>query len=183
VGTCAQCQKTACRDCIEDLGGALLCAGCISIHQQQAQAEEEAAEVDRQAMMRWAKTRVQWSWVVASGGILFGFFPGIMQASDVYNRNNLGAFAVVALPAIVIFFAILSGYIFWCLYWSIPIVWGWTKQFVSVIGIPDAASLPAFVIILSCCISLPLSVAIYYGVFGGGIYQYFKYRRIAAGRI
>ena len=82
VGTCAQCSKTACRQCIEDVGGALLCTGCMSLHQQQAQYEQHVASVDRETMIQRAKNRIRLSWVVGGVGIVFGIFPGIIQATE-----------------------------------------------------------------------------------------------------
>lgn len=184
VGTCARCRKTACRQCIEDVGGALLCAGCLSLHQQDAQAEQQAVALDREAAIQRAKNRIRWSWIVGGIGLVFGIFPGVLQGTEAVNKNDLGALAVVVLPLILIFFVVLSGYLFWSMFWAVPVVWGWTKKFVGSFGLPAIeASWPIWIILLSCCISLPLSIAIYYGVFGGGIYQYFKYRAIAAGRI
>src|SRR5438270_9333441 len=97
VGTCAQCSKTACRQCIEDVGGALLCAGCLSLHQQQAQYEEHVATVDRETTIQRAKTRILWSWIVGGIGIVFGIFPGLTAATDASQKNDLGPAAVILL--------------------------------------------------------------------------------------
>jgi len=61
VGTCAQCHKTACRQCIEDIGGILLCSGCLSIRQQEAELEEQAIGYDRQVVIQRAQNRMRWS--------------------------------------------------------------------------------------------------------------------------
>jgi len=98
------------------------------------------------------------------------------------KKSDLGALSFAALPVIVVFFIVLTGYLFWSMFWGTPVVWGWTKAFVNNFSLPSFdASLPVMILLLSCCLSLPLSVAIYYSVFGGGFYQYFKYRKIAAG--
>jgi hypothetical protein len=183
VGTCAQCQKTACRECIEDVGGALLCVGCISLHQQHTHEEQKVAQIDRQLTAQRAKQRIFWSWIIGGVGLVFGVFPGIIQATEISNKNDLGAGVYVAIPALVVLFIVLTGYMFWSLYWSIPVVWGWTRKFVGMFGLPDVASLVGLVILLSCCISIPLATAVYYGMFGGAIYQFLKYRRIAASAI
>ena len=184
VGTCAQCHKTACHQCIADIGGILLCMGCLSIRQRQAEVEEQALGLDRQSIMHRAQSRILWSWIVGGIGLVFGIFPGLVQASEATKTNDLGALSVIVLPLIVVIFIILSGYTFWSMFWGTPVVWGWIKRFVNSFGLPSiSASFPVWVIILSCCISVPLTVAVYYSVFGGGIYQYFKYRKIAAGHI
>lgn len=182
VGTCAQCHKTACRQCIEDIGGILLCSGCLSIRQQEAELEEQAIGYDRQVTIQRAQHRIRWSWVAGGLGLIFGIFPGVVQASEAMKKNDLGAFAVIALPVIVVFFIVLSGYLFWSMFWGTPAVWGWTKAFVNNFSLPSFdGSLPVLIILWSCCLSLPLSIAIYYSVLGGGFYQFFKYRKIAAG--
>ena len=102
---------------------------------------------------------------------------------EAMNQNNFSNLSVFVMPVIVIFFIIVTGYMFWSMFWGVPVVWGWTKKFVDSFGLPSfTASLPIWIILISCCISLPLSIAMYYSIFGGGIYQYFKYRRIALGR-
>jgi len=182
VGTCAQCNKAACRQCIEDIGGILLCMSCLSLRQQEAELEEQAIEHDRQVVIQRAQRRIRWSWIVGGIGLVFGIIPGLMQASEAVKRKDLGALLVIALPVIVVFFIVLSGYMFWSMFWGTPVVWGWTRRFVNNFNMPSFdASLPVLILLLSCFLSLPLSIAIYYSIFGGGIYQYFKCRSIAAG--
>jgi hypothetical protein len=182
VGTCAQCNKAACRQCVQDIGGILLCVGCLSLRQHQAELEEKAIGYDRRVTMQRARNRIRASWIVGGIGLVFGIFPGIAQASEAMKRNDMSGFSVILLPLIVVFFIVFTGYLFWSMFWGTPVVWGWTKAFVKNFSLRSFdVTLPVLVILLSCCISIPLSVAIYYSVFGGGIYQYFKYRRIAAG--
>ncbi len=62
VGTCAQCHKMACRHCIEDIGGSLLCMSCLSIRQHQAELEEQSIE---QVAIQRTRNRIRWgSWIV-----------------------------------------------------------------------------------------------------------------------
>jgi hypothetical protein len=184
VGTCAQCHKAACRQCIDDLGAALLCVGCLSLIQKQEQQKEQAITRDRIEIIQRAIKRIRWSWIVGGIGLVFGIFPGIAQGMDVINRNDYGALSVIVLPLILVFFIVLTGYLFWSMFWGAPVVWGWTKKFVARFGVPSfSSSWPVWIILFSCCISVPLSIAIYYSVFGGGFYQYFKCRGVAAGRI
>jgi hypothetical protein len=182
VGTCAQCNKMACRQCIEDIGGILLCMGCLSLRKHEAELEEQAIGYDRQVTIQRAQNRIRWAWIVGGIGLVFGIFPGLVQASEAMKTNELGAWSIIVLPIIVVIFIVLTGYVFWSMFWGTPVVWGWTKAFVRNFSLPSFdASLPVLILLLSCCLSLPLSVAIYYSVLGGGIYQYFKYKKIAAG--
>ena len=181
VGTCVQCHKTACRQCIQDLGAILFCNGCISLIHQQEQLKQQAIAND---LMQRAATRIRWSWIVGGIGLVFGIFPGLTQGMEVVNENDYGGFSVIVLPLILIFFIAFCGYLFWSMFWGIPVVWGWTRKFVERFGLPSfSSSWPVWIILVSCCISVPFTIATYYSVFGGGIYQYFKFRAIAAGRI
>lgn len=181
VGQCSQCTKAACRQCIEDIGGSLLCTGCLSLRRRQVEFEEQANGFDRESVVQRARNRIRWSWIVGAVGLVFGIFPGIAQASEAVKTNDLGALSVIALPFIVLFFVILTGYLFWSMFWGAPIVWRWTKKFALNFGLPSFRSgLVVWIVLLSCFISLPLTIAIYYSVLGGGIYQYFKCRRFAS---
>jgi hypothetical protein len=44
VGTCSQCGKTACRACIEDIRGVLLCKGCMALKLEARELRKEATE-------------------------------------------------------------------------------------------------------------------------------------------
>lgn len=180
VGICAQCNRAVCRQCVEDIGGILLCMNCLAVRRRQAELEDEATEFGRQADARRAQNRIRWSWIVGGLGLVFGIFPGIAQASEAMRKNDLGASSAIAAPSIVLLFVLVSGYLFWSMFWGVPVVWRWTRRFTGYFQLPSInAGLAVWVILLSCCISLPLTVAIYYSVFGGGIYQYLRCRRIA----
>ncbi len=82
-----------------------------------------------------------------------------------------------------------AGYTCWSVYWGF--VWFWPKWRAGVYRFRQALSgwilfarffvwfmLALFYVTLY--LAIPLSVAIYYGVFGGGIYQFRKHRRLAA---
>lgn len=181
VGTCTQCGRATCHQCIQDIGGPLHCVGCLSLTEPYAEFEEQPANFDTFDMQR-ARNRIRWSWIVGALGLVVGIFPGLAQASEAMRVNDLGAFAVIALPVIVVFFIILTGYMFWSMFWGAPVVWRWTRSFVDRFGLPSfGTSLPVWLFVFSCLLAIPLSVALYYSVLGGGIYQYFRCRRIAAG--
>jgi hypothetical protein len=182
VGICAQCTRAACRQCIEDIGGLLLCVGCLSLRQHQAELEEQATELNRQGLIQRARKRICWSWIIGGLGLVIGIFTGIAQASEEMRTHDLGDSWIIAIPLIVVLHIVLGGYLFWSMFWGTPVVWGWTKSFVKNFEMPTLnVNWVIWLVLLSCCISLPFSVAVYYSVFGGGIYQFFKCRRIARG--
>ena len=173
VGMCSQCGKTACPNCITDIGGAMICASCRSLLQEEEEQIQQEAVVNRGAQIRSAKNRIIWSWVVAGIGLFFGIIAGLVFAFDPKNNAN----------PVLIFLAMAIGYpyMFWSLFWSIPVVWRWIKLFGDKIGfVMVGGNVAVWVIILSFCCAVPFFIALYYGIFGGAIYQFIKYRKIAS---
>jgi hypothetical protein len=171
VGTCGQCQKTACRQCIDDVGGALLCVGCFSlnqrVYQQQVAAEQQVTKIDRDTAIRQAQARIRWSWIIGGVAMGLGFIFGIVAAFSAGPRDSsIGLF----------FIGLFVGYAIWAMYWSVPLVW---KGVSSAI---DSSPL-VLIILLATCFIIPLFAAYIYGVFGGGIYEFLKNQKIAAGQI
>ena len=64
VGMCSQCGKACCRDCIEDIGGALLCKDCITVAVKEVDEERELEN-------RRARRSITWSWVIT---VIFSLF-------------------------------------------------------------------------------------------------------------
>jgi len=75
--------------------------------------------------------------------------------------------------------SLVSGYVFWSLYWGIPAVWSWGRKLINNVGCFVVANPFAWLIIVVFLFWVPLMLGVYYGVLGGAIYQYFKYRRRA----
>lgn len=164
VATCSQCGKASCRSCIEDIGGAMLCKGCLELHAENyAQQQTEIAE-DRQAIMNRAKTRVWVAWGIAALGALIA-----LASHD--PRNNTP----------VVLELLVGAYGFWGSYWSIPRIWSWLKGLTQKMGFGVITSVTNWLIILVFFCSCFLYVAILYGIFGGGIYEFHKMNQIAKG--
>ena len=72
VGICSQCGKYCCRNCIEDIGKALLCKDCMSMAVKEV-------KVERKDEINKAKRRITWSWIIA--GILSILFVSILASS------------------------------------------------------------------------------------------------------
>jgi membrane protease YdiL (CAAX protease family) len=152
-----------------------------------AQQEQQAAEVDRERVIQSAKTRVKWSKIVFVAVFIFGMVVTIAQIFDPNRSKDPNAPSALMLILISPFASALAAYVFWGLYWGIPAVWRWWRNLRS------SASGSGFFVIFDNWIVLlilimfffyvPLIVGEFYGIFGGGIYEYMKYKKIAAGEI
>lgn len=181
VAICGQCGKFCCRECVHEVGVTMLCEGCreqernarlAQLHQvaaaETAQAEELRKHVSKRLM-------VSWVFAAAGGGIFLisGMSPNSDMPMPVYLSVPFGA------------------YVMWSWYWGM--VWFWPKWRNLVQRIRNALAgwliiarpftwFLMFVFYIAFYLSIPISIAAYYGVFGGGIYQYLKHRRIASAR-
>lgn len=160
VGTCSQCGKAACRDCIDDVGGALLCKDCMAMARQTVVAEEEAAG-------KKARRSIIWSWVVTVT-VSFFLIPLIFEQADIpaIGKMGLSLFAVYAI---------------WSTYWGWKVVWPWWRELLGKIGCFLIANPMTWIIVIALFFYIPFIGAYMYGCLGGGIYQYLKYRRLAKG--
>ena len=163
VGTCSQCGKACCHECIEDIGGALLCKDCM------ASAIEIAVEEKALAVKR-AKRSITWSWIITG---IFSFFLAPM--AYVVMEEEMAGWGVP--------FSLLVIYIIWSTYWGLKVVWPWWWNLVDRIGCFLIANPITLFLIMVSFFYIPLMIAQVYGVCGGGIYQYLKYRRIAKSEV
>lgn len=179
VGMCSQCGKAACRGCIDDVGGALVCTGCITLARETSESEERqetAASVER------ARKHIRRAWIF--GGIMGMFFlvVGMAGGNDPNPRSRPPAPWYILAP--------FAAYFWWGFYWGCFWFWPKWKRFVArikgalsgwfIVARP-AAWFTIFFFYIFFYFSVPLVMAIYYGAFGGGIYQYRKMKRLAAG--
>ncbi len=157
VGTCSQCGKAACRDCIEDIGGALLCKDCL------AEARETAA-VEQEAIAKKARRAITWSWILTVLG-------GLLAVSLIFEQMDASVIGKIG----VSLFAI---YAIWATLWGWKVVWPGWRRLADRIGYFRVANPLTRIVLIMLFFYIPLLGAYVYGLFGGGIYQYLKYRRI-----
>lgn len=95
-----------------------------------------------------------------------GFLAGIVEIYEKNLMQNEPFFILILIP-------IISSYVWWALYWGQ--VWFWTagKDWV-VATFGFLGCLPTLTLILFCCPFL----GTFYGILGGAIYQYAKYRML-----
>ncbi len=128
VGVCSQCGKAACRDCIEDIRGTMLCKGCIVRTLQDQTARQRTAEVSRQSVIESARRRIRLSKIFFIVPAIFGLLIGIGTA--VTSVNDPNAPPLVAMIFGVPLGALFAGYVFWACFWGIPAIWkGWWGGF------------------------------------------------------
>ncbi|MFP3939278.1 MAG: hypothetical protein ACLF0P_03130 [Thermoanaerobaculia bacterium] len=78
--------------------------------------------------------------------------------------------------------ALGTAYVLWGCYWGIPVVWRGWKSLLSSVGQAGCVLLvnPATMLFLVLLFFyVPLVAGYFYGVLGGGVYEYWKCRRRA----
>jgi len=183
VGICQECGKSACCACIDDVGGRMICKGCLERMQTLQRQQEQAAEAERQAELvstqQQARKRIRRSYICGGLGLAFFFVMAIMAAGD------KTATPPIPWPILIPFAAYVCWSIYWGLAWFWPIWRSGVRRFRQALSgwILIARPFIWFMLLIfyvTFYFSIPLAIAIYYGVFGGGIYQFLKHRRLAA---
>lgn len=118
VGLCSQCGKAACRWCIADVGGSMLCTSCLQMRGQQIQAQQQN---DAQK----ANIRIYISYAFAGLGLMIG---GIVGMSDSAPGSAGSRVLLVA------FDGLLGTYVVWATYWGWPVAWGFWRGLFKKIG-------------------------------------------------
>jgi len=161
VGTCVQCGKTACRECIDDLGGALLCKGCQALARE-AESHEEQLDISR------AKKSIKRSWIITSV-VSFFLIVGLILPAD--PKQNPGAQKLAL--------SLFGIYWVWSAFWGWKVVWPWWRSVLSSIGCFIIANPLALFLLVLMSFYIPFLGATFYGMLGGAVFQYRKYKRLA----
>jgi len=162
VGMCARCGKALCSVCAEDVGGALLCPGCIALAQEEERlrAEQEALETkaETRLVLKSVKKTMLWSWIVTAAFACFCIVGMWQVPSDA---------AIPTLAKIAI--CILMIYFVWSGYWGrVFILHRWGRKVEKLTGGERGWILGLVLLFVACFV----------GFYGGGIYQYLKYRKV-----
>ena len=162
VGMCARCGKALCSVCAEDVGGALLCPGCIALAQEEERlrTEQEGLETkaERNLLIKSLKKTMLWSWIVTA--VLGCITIAIIWQSDDFAASDLGKLAV----------SFVYIYLFWSWYWGVIFIRErWGRKAEKATGGEHGWILGLILLfVVAPCI----------GFCGGGIYEYLKYRKI-----
>jgi hypothetical protein len=179
VGTCSECGKTACRECIEDIKGTLLCKGCMVRKLERREERREAAQASRQEIITAARKRIKVSKIIFAVVAVLSFIIGIGEA--IASISDPHAPPLILFIPGVPFGSLLCAYLVWSVYWGIPAIWTRWWGMLRGIGCFLIANPITWLIIAVSLFEIPLVVGYMYGVFGGAIYEYRKCRSIAAG--
>ncbi len=185
VGMCPQCGKAACRDCMKEVDGGILCKGCIAQRIQAVQAEGKAVLQDRQATIDRATRRLKISKTVF---VVFFIFGICVSAPMVYhtifsNDPQLpGLFRIVVVPGIVLGSA-WTGYVAWSFFWGFPAILAGLRRMFSKIGCLVVLNPVMWLILPLVLYFITAFVGTFYSIFGGGLSQYLKTRRVARGEV
>lgn len=177
VGACAQCGKAACRECIEDVGQTLLCRGCLVHAVNQKEAKKQQIEANRQLTREVASQKLRFSkklfFIVAILATGFSVLSSLSSTSDPKAPSPLLMVPMAPLVGLVF------GYLVWSCYWGMPPIWrGWWGMFRRT-GCFLVANPLTWLFVIVALFEIPVVVGYMYGVCGGGIYEYFKCKRVA----
>lgn len=187
VGMCSQCGKGSCRQCIDDIGGAMLCKTCLSSAQQAAHDEYEQtvrfAREEHEQSVKSAKSHLNRAAMMGGVGALLGLVLAVAIVSSPEMRRESGAlraFWLVLWPS-------ASYYCLWSWYWGGLTFWRWWMSFwrwlSATVGCFLIANPGTWLVLLLFFFYIPFIGGAIYGVYGGGLYQYFKHRRLARSQV
>lgn len=180
VGVCTQCGKAGCRECLEEIAGALLCKGCMAVQLRHSLSAKEAGGkvtgVPNQTEIESARSRIRWSWIVTAifMVIIFPVYLGMMIKAPDFNAS------VVALLLLSTAASLMFGYVVWSAYWGIPTIWKWLLDLAK--GIRGQVSIDYLTLFALYIFFFwfPIIIGIPYGLLGGGVYQFLRHRKLAA---
>ncbi len=108
-------------------------------------------------------------------GIIGGPLAGISFSQEP-SSPFAGAGVIILVPLLAGFYA----YAFGAISLTLPLIWGWWWGLFRSVGCSFAGGGCVFwVVAIATFLTVPLWIATVYGLFGGGIYEYLKSRRIA----
>jgi cation transport ATPase len=181
VGMCPQCGKAACRDCMKEVGGGILCKGCIAQRLQGVQAESKAVQQDRQATIDGAQRKLKIAKIVFGVFFIFGIFLTVaMVYQSIFSKDPQapGFFAAIVGGALG---SVFVGYIAWSFFWGFPAIWRGLRSMFSKMGCFVVLNPITWLILLMVFFMVVGCFGEMYCIFGGGLSQYLKTRRVARG--
>ena len=181
VGLCPECGKAACTDCMKDVGGGILCKGCIAQRLQAVHAESQAIQQDRQAIIDSARRKLKISTIVFIVFFCIGLLEtvALVYASIASKDPQAPGFFVAVLGGL--FGSFIVGYIAWSFFWGFPAIWRGLRSILSNMGCFVVLNPLTWLIVFVLFLMVAGFFGEWFSIFGGGLYQYLKFRRIARG--
>ncbi len=177
VGTCSQCGKGTCRECVEDVGGTLLCITCMSIHEEIAAQESAAVAMEAAQSAEQIQRKIRLRFLLSIAASIFFTTMAAPTASKDPSAPIHG-------PLLLTFPIYLIGffYVIWSCWWGVPPVVRRFKRAVDAFfertGCILIANPLTWLILMMSFGVLALSFGVWLSVLGGGIYQYRKALRL-----
>lgn len=175
TATCARCNTQGCSECLNDVGGGLLCLACMTLRLTEAE-----AEIDNQAFQSQvietqdaATRRIRRNWVLTG---VFGIIAGLLLAASLAEDPGVPS---ALRPLIVPLGGVAGIYLVWAALWGVPAAWTWWRGLFHKPGIVFLESPFVLLVLVVSFFVVPLSFGYLYGVFGGAIHEYRKCRIVA----
>ena len=146
---------------------------------QEMHAQERSRVVAEDAGAR-AQGALRWSVAFLIGGGIIGLLYGIaFLGSSIQRAGQGGGAGLVALGVFGLVLGVpVAAYAWWATYWGWLWTWRWWRQLTA--GFGCFGSLTFVLIMAVLFFYIPLVIASWYGILGGGIYQYRKAKRVLA---
>jgi len=158
VGSCSNCGKGGCRDCLSEIEGMLLCGPCYETYREVA--IEEACEERKQL-----RSRIIRSYFMAVAGFVLGL---IVAFSESNARQGLG---------MQLLMVVLFTYAVWSTYWGAIMVRPFVRKIREKLDFILFLPLMGWLFLIFLYIGIVFELSLIYGMAGGAIWAFIKHRR------
>ncbi len=181
VGTCNQCGKCACHECLREVNGGMFCKGCIARELKAVETEKQQIRETQEAVVARARRRIRTSKIVFAIFFILCVLeiPYYLVVVARAGQLTVGSVFLGLVGGAIA--AVFSGYSAWSFYWGIPAIWGGIKRvfskvpFFVILG-PVEGFIEFFVLLF-----VLMFLGEFYCLFGGGWSQYRKRVRVVRG--
>lgn len=195
---CPQCQRTYSAEtisfCLEDgqlLIGDYQAAVTLPLTSARATNEEPTLVMRPPVSPKVAQKRIRTLWIVGGIVALCGFIFYLVLFATLAGKEDTPPIALMLVSSLL--GGVIYGYLIWSVCWALPVVWKWwrditkepLRQLANKVRFNWAVIL-VVLLLLGPALTLftlyfwvPFLAGIVYGFFGGGIYHFIQFRRIA----
>jgi len=168
---------------LKEVGGGILCKGCIAQRLKTAEAEKQQVLEDRETTIIRAKRRIQISKIVFAIFFAIGVLETVVFSYiSITSKNPNGpVFLIVLIGGLL--GAVWIGYVAWSFYWGFPAIWNGLRRKLSRIGCFLILNPITWLILLVIFVMVIACFGEFYCIFGGGWSQYRKNLRLAQSEV
>ncbi len=144
-------------------------AGVLAPKERAPTQNANVAHQEQGNLARAAMTSIRWSAIIAA-------IVGVLGIATLAGATELPVFSRLAV-------LLLFVYVAWSTFWGLKVVWPWWRN-LNLFGKTGSGGESAGVQLMKgfLLLLIPLTLASWYGEFGGGFYQFLKHWRLAKGR-